>query len=140
MGRVSRCPVNASLLNLEWTRLRFCAKTVHLWVMPAFSACESQQITNSRRDESYTIRFQVQVDGGDWTPMPEGYPMFDGKKTFTFRFAKFNKSLLYDPTLALGSTAENDPSGDDKPTGGVKTTASVCLASFFFALLVAIFH
>ena len=117
-------------------KLRIC--------MPAFSACESQQIINSRRDESYTIRFQVQVDGGDWTPMAEGYPKFDGTDKFTFRFPKFTKSLLYDPTFTPG-TAPAAASNTKKTVitrswSGAKTTASVCLASFFLALLVAIFQ
>lgn len=65
---------------------------------------------------------QVFVDNSTWSTMPSGYPAVHvqgGTTTITFRFPKFNSSILYDPVI--GTSALIDAGAG---SGGSSTTAS----------------
>lgn len=72
---------------------------------------------------SIELSDRVFVDG-EWTAMPEGYPMvsIQGTSTmFTFRFPKFSASALYDPVVSSGDVepllTEDEPDAVP-PVGG----------------------
>ncbi|KAK3599354.1 hypothetical protein CHS0354_009854 [Potamilus streckersoni] len=53
---------------------------------------------------------KVKYDNGPWSDMAVGYPKVSStgdKQTFTFRFLKFNQSVLYDPTIQLAQGNTN---------------------------------
>ncbi|KAL3866252.1 hypothetical protein ACJMK2_043567 [Sinanodonta woodiana] len=79
---------------------------------------ETTERKNGTRGDSYELgggakvimSKKVKYDNGDWSDMPDGYPSVNStgsKQTFTFRFMKFNQSVLYDPTIKLGQGNTN---------------------------------
>lgn len=80
---------------------------------------ETTDRKNGTRGDSYDLGAgakvimskKVKYDNGDWSDMPVGYPSVSStgsSQTFTFRFMKFNQSVLYDPTIKLGQSNEQE--------------------------------
>ncbi len=68
----------------------------------------------------------MQVDDV-WQNMPSGYPKFElvgNKKSFTFRFPKFDTKAFYDPTVSL---ADDLASLIDSTGGAATLTLSLAL-------------
>ena len=72
-------------------------------------------------------------DNDDWKNMTSGYPKLvtvGSKKSFVFRFEKFNGTVFYDPIVdvtSLGTSAGTSTGTTTTPTsGGGKAHSSTC--------------
>ena len=97
----------------------------------------------------HPLSLQVNVDGS-WVEMASDYPKVDatGPKTlFIFRFPKFTKDVLYDPTIELSDdgssvspTTQPGPSSTVKPNdSGANLRIEALPILMFLAALLKIF-
>lgn len=71
--------------------------------------------------------------------MTEGYPMFEAqgsKDIFTFRFPRFTKEVLYDPTVELMS--DSDGSTTDSVTTTTETSPTDTATTQLVSVLVLV--
>ena len=68
---------------------------------------------------------QYEADNGNWTDVVEGYPKLDEQDSslVIVRFARFNSSLLYDPTVSVEDDVEDDVDDNNDKSG----SGSSCL-------------
>lgn len=82
-----------------------------------------------------------ELTGGVYETMPEGYPMIElqGSKTIlTYRFARFNQGLYYDPVLSWDAMQGDDDDDNSATTQNVfsfSVTTMVAGIAFFFGLV-----